>query len=235
MTMKKQNLILNENEFKQFIYAATKDVIAAMNEATIKQASSVAGINAMATRDYHSTHSVDSKSKMNRADLLRLPLLTKAIIDKFGKFKIEFVEYNNNNKMTYVNSFVFDCIVLIDNDSCIMKGEIAIGSRPYSVGYIRYIFSQNKWHRVMRRANLRVSEIAQLEPFHANLPLVNNITSTLQDFINLESQNITTAQNVPLIQSKSRKPLSTKSKINLYGDYLNAYNKKKAITPDEII
>ena len=233
--MKKQQIILSEKQLNQFIYAATKQVIAEITEATIKQAAMASGANTMSFRDYKNTHSSESEAKMNRADLIRLPMLTKALIDKFGNFKIKLVEHNINNHMSYVNYFIFDCVVLIDNNSCVLKGEISIGGRPYSVGYIRYDFNNQIWQRVRCGASLRVSEIAQLEPFHANLPLVDNIISTLQDYITYESQNIANAQNSTIIPSKARKPLSAKSKFNLYGDYLSAYRKKKATSPDEVL
>ena len=233
--MAKRIIRLTENKLKQIICVATKDVIKELQEATVKQAALCGGANASASRDYAETKSIDSKSKMNRADLLRLPLLTKALIDKFGNFKIELVEHNNQNHMTYVNYFVFDCVVLIDSNSYVMKGEISIGGRPYSVGYIRYIFTEDKWQRVRCGTKLQVSEISQLEPFEANLPLVNSIIDSIENFIEQEAQNISQATTGQRISSKSRKPLSSKSRMRLYGDYIRAYNKKKATTPTELL
>ena len=135
--------------------------------------------------------------------------------------------------MWYVNYFVFDCVVLIDDNSCVMKGELSIGGRPYSIGYIRYIFSENKWQRVRCGAALRVTEIAQLEPFATNLPLVNNITMFLKEILEKEEKNRAAAMTGPITSSKPRKPLTPKARYNLYGDYLSAYKKNKAVTPTE--
>ena len=231
----KQLIRLTENDLRSMIYAATKQVIKEIQEITTTQAAVAGGSNAAAFRDYSTTHSAHSEAKMNRADLVRLPLITQAIIDNFGNFKIKLVEYNNDNHMSYVNYFVFDCVVLIDDNSCIMKGEISIGGRPYSIGYIRYIFSEDKWQRVRCGAALKVSEIAQLEPFAANLPLVNDIVSFLKEFLDKEEKNRAAAMTEPLIPSKPRKPLSMRAKGNLYGDYLSAFKKNKPITPPECL
>ena len=168
---------------------------------------------------------------MNRADLIWLPLISKAIIDIFGNFKIKLVEKNPSNGMAYVNYFVFDCVVLIDDNSCVMIGEISIGARPYSIGYIRYIFSEDKWQRVRCGSALRVSEIAQLEPFAANKPLVDEIIIFLKDYLEKVKNNNKKAKTGPIIHSKPRKPLSQGARLRLYGDYLSAYGKKKAVTP----
>jgi hypothetical protein len=229
----KQLIRLTENDLHKMVYAATKQIIKEIEEITTTQAAVAGGSNAAAFRDYTTTCSPNSEAKMNRADLIRLPLITQAIIDKFGNFKIKLVEYNRDNRMSYVNYFVFDCVVLIDDNSCVMKGEISIGGRPYSIGYIRYIFSENKWQRVRCGAALRVTEISQLEPFDANLPLVNSIIDFLKDFLEKEEKNRATAMTGPLIPSKPRKPLSTKAKGSLYGDYLSAYKKNKPTTPTE--
>lgn len=229
----KQLIRLTESALHSMIYAATKEVIKEIQEITTTQAAVAGGSNAAAFRDYSTTHSAHSEAKMNRADLVRLPLITKAITDKFGNFKIKLVEYNRDNRMSYVNYFVFDCVVLIDDNSCVMKGEISIGGRPYSIGYIRYIFSEDKWQRVRCGAALRVSEIAQLEPFAANLPLVNDTISFLKEILEKEEKKRTIAMIGPMIPSKSRKPLSVRARNNLYGDYLSAYKKNKPITPPE--
>ena len=212
------------------VYAATKQVIKEIQEITATQAAMIVEPNAAGFRDYIATGSAASEAKANRADLLRLPIITKAIIDNFGNFKIKLVEQNKDNHMWYVNYFVFDCMVLIDDKSCVMKGELSIGGRPYSIGYVRYIFSENKWQRVRCGAALRVTEIAQLEPFAANLPLVNNITMFLKEIL---EKDRAAAMTGPMISSKPRKPLTPKTRYNLYGDYLSAYKKKKAVTPTE--
>ena len=228
-----QFIRLTERDLHNMIYAATKQVIKEIQEITATQAAMTAGANAAGFRDYIATGSADSEAKANRADLLRLPLITKAIIDTFGNFKIKLVEQNKDNHMWYVNYFVFDCVVLIDDNSCVMKGELSIGGRPYSIGYIRYIFSEDKWQRVRCGAALRVTEIAQLEPFAANQSLVNSITAFLKEILDKEEQNRQTATTGSMIPSKPRKPLSSKSRHNLYGDYLRAYKKNKAVTPTE--
>ena len=211
------------------VYAATKQVISELQEIAIAQAALAADPNATAITDYDNSLSADSESKMNRAGLIRLPLITQAIIDKFGNFKIKLVEYNENNHMAYVNYFVFDCIVLLDDNFCVFKGEISIGGKPYSIGFTRYLFSENKWQRVRCGAALKITEISQIEPFNANMPLVNEITSFIKELL---KEGKTTAMTGSLI---TRKPLSRKANNNLYGDYLNAYRKKKAITPMENI
>ena len=230
----RQIIKLTESDIHNMKYAATKQVIKEIEEITTIQAAMIVGANAAGFRDYIATSSADSEAKANRADLLRLPIITKAIIDNFGNFKIELVEQNKDNHMWYVNYFVFDCVVLIDDNSCVLKGEISIGGRPYSIGYVRYIFSEDKWQRVRCGAALRVTEIApQLEPFAANQSLVNSITTFIKEVLEKEERNRQTAMASPSIPNKPRKPLSSKSKYNLYGDYLSAYKKNKAVTPTE--
>lgn len=225
-----QLIRLTERDLHNMIYAATKQVIKEIQEIITTQAAMIAGANATGFRDYIVTGSADSEAKANRTDLLRLPLITKAIIAHFGNFKIELVEQNKNTHMWYVNYFVFDCVVLINDNSCVMKGEISIGGRPYSIGYVRYIFSEDKWQRVRCGAALRVTEIApQLEPFAANQSLANSITTFIMGILEKEENAMTD----PMIPSKPRKPLFSKSRYNLYGDYLRAYKKNKAVTPTE--
>ena len=226
----KRRIRLTESELHNMIYAATKEVI---KEMTAKQAALASGANAAAFRDYITTGSAESESKQNRADLVRLPAITKAVIDKFGHFKLKLQEYHPNSKMRYVNYFVFDCVVLIDDNSCVMKGELSIGGRPYSIGYVRYKFEENTWHRVRFSASGRVSEIAQLEPFKPDAQIAIDVITFLQNFLGEENQYRSTAMQGNNIPSKPRKPLTQKARANLYGDYLNAYNKKKAITPTE--
>ena len=213
------------------IYTATKQVI---EEMTAVQAAIVSGSDAAAFRDDTATHSADSKNKMNRADLSRLPLITKAVIDKFGHFKLLLQEYNQQSRMGYVNYFVFDCVVKIDNASCVMKGELSIGGRPYSIGYIRFYFEKDKWQRVRFSKSGKVYEVVdQLEPFKPNAQIAYDVTSFLSDFLDKEGQNCHTAMSKNPVPSKPRKPLTQRAKANLYGYYLSAYYKKKAITPTE--
>lgn len=226
----KRRMRLTESELQNMIYIATKEVI---KEMTANQAALVSGANAAAFRDYITNGTAESESKQNRADLVRLPAITKAVIDKFGHFKLKLQEYNPNSKMGYVNYFIFDCIVLIDDNSCVMKGELSIGGRPYSIGYVRYKFEEDTWHRVRFSASGRVSEIAQLEPFKPDAQIAIDVTIFLQNFLDKESQYRNSAMSQNPIPSKQRKPLSQKARANLYGDYINAYNKKKAVTPTE--
>lgn len=226
----KRRIRLKESELNNMIYAATKEVI---KEMTAKQAALASGANAAALNDYMNNGSPDSKVKGDRADLLRLPAITKAVVDKFGHFKLELVEINPNNHMFYVNFFVFDCIVLIDDASCVMKGELSIGGRPYSIGYIRFYFDEDKWQRVRFSKSGKVSEIIQTEPFKPNAQIAYDVTSFLSEFLDREEENRNIAMAQSPIPSKPRKPLTQKARANLYGDYLNAYNKKKAITPTE--
>lgn len=173
----------------------------------------------------------DSKVKGDRADLLKLPAITKAVIDKYEHFKLKLQEYNPNSKMGYVNYFIFDCVVLIDDNSCVMKGELSIGGRPYSIGYVRYKFEKNTWQRVKFSRSGKVSDIIeQLEPFKPNAQIAYDVTSFFKDFVDKEEQDINTAM---FQNPDSSKPLTQREKANLYGDYLSAYNKKKAITPTE--
>ena len=229
----RQIVRLTESDLHNMIYAATKQYIKELQEMTTSQAAVAAGANTSAFRDYTTTGSVPSETKMNRADLVRLPVLTKAVIDKFGNFKIKLVEQNLDNGMTYVNYFVFDCVVLIDDNSCVMKGEISIGGRPYSIGYVRYLFNEDSWQRVSWGAKLKVTLIRQLEPFTANKPLVDDIVEFLKDYLAKVATNKESALSGPFVPSKPRKPLTPQARNRLYGDYLSAYGKKKAVTPIE--
>lgn len=199
------------------IYAATKQYIDELQETIRSQAT------------------VPVDTKINRADLTRLPMLTKAVVDKFGNFKIKLVEYNPDNGMAYVNYFVFDCVVLIDDNSCVMKGEISIGGRPYTIGYVRCLFNEDSWQRVCCGEKLKVSLIRQLEPFTANKPLVDDIVKFLKDCLAEAVTDKASAASDSHVPSKPRKPLTPQARSRLYGDYLYAYGKKKAVTPIEKI
>lgn len=201
------------------MYVATKEAI---GEMTAALAAIAVGAN---------NGTPDSKVEGDRADLLKLPAITKAVIDKFGHFKLKLVEINPDNHMFYVNYFIFDCIVLIDNTYFVMKGELSIGGRPYSIGYVRYKFEKNTWQRVKFSRSGKVSDIIeQLEPFKPNAQIAYDVTSFFKDFVDKEEQDINTAMSQ---NPDSSKPLTQREKANLYGDYLSAYNKKKAITPTE--
>ena len=229
---------LTENDLHNMIFAATKQLIKEIEEITTHQAAIVGGANASAFNDYTQNGTSEAETKMNRADLLRLPAITKALIDSFGNFKIKLVEYNPDNHYGYVNYFVFDCIVLIDDKSCVMKGELSIGGRPYSIGYIKYSFEDNTFYRVRCGDTLRVSIIAQLEPFKGdvkNIELTNGIINSLNSFLTQESNLRDKANNTQIPPSKPRKPLSAQSRNRLYGDYLKADKKRREITPIEKI
>ena len=229
----RQIVRLTEKVLHNMIFAATKQYINELQEMTSSQAAVAAGANTAAFRDYTTTGSVSSETKMNRADLARLPMLTKAVVDKFGNFKIKLVEHNPDNGMSYVNYFVFDCVVLIDDNSCVMKGEISIGGRPYSIGYVRYLFNEDSWQRVSCGAKLKVALIRQLEPFTANKPLVDDIVEFLKDYLEKVTMNKASALSDTIVPSKPRRPLTPQARNRLYGDYLSAYGKKKAVTPME--
>ena len=62
------------------VYAATKQVIKEIQEITATQAAMIVEPNAAGFRDYIATGSAASEAKANRADLLRLPIITKAIM-----------------------------------------------------------------------------------------------------------------------------------------------------------
>lgn len=203
------------------MYSATKQVIQEI----------AAALAAAAFRDYESTGSPESK--LNRADLVRLPAITKAVMDMFGHFKLKLVEYNHQTRMGRVNYFVFDCVVRIDDTSCVMKGELSLGGRPYSIGFVRYDFEDDIWHRVKFSASGRVSEIAQVEPFKPASQIADDVTSFLSEFLDKEEQNRNIAMTGNNAPGKPQEPLTQQAKANLYRDYLNAYNKKKAITPTE--
>lgn len=234
----KRTIRLTEQDLNKMIYAATKQYINELQEITTKQAAMAAGANTAASLDYNVNGTADAESKINRSDLVRLPLITKSLIDKFGNFKIKLVEQNKDNKMWYVNYFIFDCIVLVDDNSCVTKGELSIGGRPYSIGYIKIDFAEDKFYRVRCGQSLRVSIIAQIEPFKgdsSNVSLTNNIIATLKEILSQENTNRQNAINSTITPSKPRKPLTPQSIYRLYGDYLSAYGKKKAITPIEKI
>jgi ribosomal protein S30 len=72
-----------------------------------------------------------------------------------------------------------------------------------------------------------------LKPFTANKPLVDDIVEFLKDYLEKVATNKASALTVPLVPSKPRKPLTPQSRNRLYGDYLSAYGKKKAVTPIE--
>ena len=233
--MTKKTIRLTEQELHKVLYVATKEVIKEMQEMTAKPAAIASGSNAVAVRDYAANHSVDAREKMNRADLLRLPAITKAIIDNFGNFKIELLERNSDSNMVYVDYFVFDCVVLFSNTSCIMKGEISIGGRPYKIGYVRYLFSENKWQRVRFETTRTSRVIANVEPFVTSESLIDRITGFIKEVLEYEVKFKSDAMNNQIIKSKPRKPLTPQAKTNLYGDYLASYQKKKARTPTETL
>ena len=166
------------------MYVATKEAI---EEMTAALAAIAVGAN---------NGTPDSKVKGDRADLLKLPAITKAVIDKYGHFKLKLQEYNPNSKMGCVNYFIFDCVVLIDDNSCVMKGELSIGGRPYSIGYVRYKFEKNTWQRVKFSRSGKVSDIIeQSEPFKPNAQIAYDVTSFFKDFVDKEEQDINTAMS----------------------------------------
>ena len=230
LIMKDKTLKLTESQLLEIVTSATKEVI---KEMTTAHAAIASGANAASFRDYLITGSPESEIKQNKSDLIRLPVITKAIIDKFGHFKLKLQEYNEKTRMAYVNYFVFDCVVHIDLNSFVFKGEISVGGRPYAIGYIRYIFEDNIWQRVKCGPSMRISTISQLEPFKPNLQLAVDIIDFLKSFLSKEIQNQKDAKQGQFKQSKLRKPLNQQARANLYGDYLNAYNKKTPITPTE--
>ncbi len=235
INMTKKTIRLTEQELHKVLYVATKEVIKEMQEMTAKQAAIVSGSNAAAAKDYAANQSIDAEVKWNRADLLRLPAITKAMLDKFGNFKIKFIERNDDDNMTYVDYFVFDCVVLFSNTSCIMKGEISIGGRPYKIGYVRYLFSENKWQRVRFESSRTPRVIANVEPFVTSEALIDNITGFVKEVLEYEAKFRSNAMNNQIIKRKPRKPLTLQAKTNLYGDYLASYQKKKARTPTETL
>ena len=85
----KQIVRINEAELKTIIKESVSTIL---NEIGYRGAALTHGANYNAQQDYYQNMNVNARSKMDKSEIIRLKVLSKAIQDNFPNLILEFVE-----------------------------------------------------------------------------------------------------------------------------------------------
>lgn len=143
--MGKKIVKLTEEKFKEIV---TESVNRVLNEIGYRGAALAHGANYNAQQDYYQNMNVNARSKMDKSEIIRLKVLSKAIQDNFPNLILEFVEKNDNTHMAYTVNLHFDEVKYIDSDRFVLKGKLNVASKPFGVGTIEYNFNTQDFYRV---------------------------------------------------------------------------------------
>lgn len=143
--MVKKSIRITENELKQLV---SESVVEILNEIGYRGAALAHGANYNAQQDYYQNKNVNARSKMDKAEIMRLKVLSKAIQDNFPNLTLEFVERNDKTHMAYTVNLHYNEVKYIDNDRFILKGKLYIASEPFGIGNIEYNFNTQEFYRV---------------------------------------------------------------------------------------
>ena len=85
---------------------------------------------------------------MAKSETLRLEELAQAIHDSFSNLTLEFVEKNQATNRAYPVDLYFTEVKYIDNNRFVLKGKLAVASKPFGIGTIEYNFNTQEFFRV---------------------------------------------------------------------------------------
>lgn len=176
---------LTEEKFKEIV---TESVNKVLNEIGYRGAALAHGANYNAQQDYFQNRNVNSRSKMDRGEVVTLDALSLSIRDNFPNLLLEFVEKNKATNRAYPVDLHFTEVKYIDKERCVLKGKLYVASKSFGVGTIEYNFNTQEFYRVSysdkttRSRKLHTLIIHNKEEMNNLLTFISNYLYTCEDY-----------------------------------------------------
>ena len=183
--MGKKIVKLTEEKFKEIV---TESVNRVLNEIGYRGAALAHGANYNAQQDYFQNRNVNSRSKMDRGEVVTLDALSLSIRDNFPNLVLEFVEKNQATNRAYTVNLHFNEVKYINKERCVLKGKLDVASKPFGVGTIEYNFNTQEFYRVSysdkttRSRRLHTLIVHNKEEMNNLLSFISNYLYACEDY-----------------------------------------------------
>lgn len=142
--MAKRTIRLTEDELKTVV---TESITKVLTEIGYRGVALAHGANYNAMQSRIQRNDINSDSKMDSANTVRLQAITHSINSNYPDLTLHFIERDKANQF-YTVVLHFQEMKQCNDERFVMLGNMSISSQPFKQGYIEYNFKRQQFYRV---------------------------------------------------------------------------------------